>query len=170
MKKLLMAIPAVLFTVLVSCGGDKTEDNTSNEAPKSMVEDGTSAATPAAGQSADAYDANRGEGKWTAENVKVGPLDATMATLGEKEYGVKCASCHKLTDERLVGPGWKDVTKRRTPEWLMNFITNPDPMIDKDPEVQAQLELCMVRMPNQNLTDEVARGLLEFMRKNDGVK
>jgi hypothetical protein len=43
-------------------------------------------------------------------------------------------------------------------------------MIDKDPEVQAQLELCLVRMPNQNLSDEDARNLLEYMRKNDGVK
>jgi hypothetical protein len=52
----------------------------------------------------------------------------------------------------------------------MNFITNPDPMIDKDPVVQASLELCLVRMPNQSLTDDDARHLLEFMRKNDGVK
>ena len=43
-------------------------------------------------------------------------------------------------------------------------------MLNKDPEAQAQLELCLVRMPNQSLTDEEARQLLEFMRKNDGVK
>jgi len=84
--------------------------------------------------------------------------------------GVKCMSCHKLTDERLVGPGWKGVTERRTPEWIMNFSTNPDPMIDKDPELQAQLELCLVRMPNQALTDDDARNILEYMRQNDGVK
>lgn len=70
----------------------------------------------------------------------------------------------------MVGPGWEGVTKRRKPEWIMNFITNPDPMIDKDPELQAQLELCLVRMPNQNVTDQEAREILEFMRKIDGVK
>ncbi len=43
-------------------------------------------------------------------------------------------------------------------------------MIDKDPKAQAMLEICMVRMPNQNLDDQSARGLYEFMRKNDGVK
>jgi hypothetical protein len=52
----------------------------------------------------------------------------------------------------------------------MNFITNPEPMINKDPEVQAQLEICLVRMPNQGLTDDDARGILEYMRQNDGVK
>ena len=75
-----------------------------------------------------------------------------------------------MTDEKLVGPGWKDVTKRRTGEWIMNFITNPDPMIDKDPEAQAMLELCLVRMPNQSLTDDEARAILEYMRKVDGLK
>ena len=90
--------------------------------------------------------------------------------LKEVIQSVKCSSCHKLTDEKLVGPGWKGVTTRRTGEWIMNFITNPDPMIDKDPEVQAQLEICLVRMPNQNLTDDEARHILEFMRQNDSGK
>jgi hypothetical protein len=43
-------------------------------------------------------------------------------------------------------------------------------MIDKDPKLQAQLELCLLRMPNQSLTDADARNILEFMRKNDGAK
>ena len=62
------------------------------------------------------------------------------------------------------------MTERRTAHWIMNFITNPDPMIDKDPEVQAQLELCLVRMPNQNLEEQEARDILEYMRQVDGVK
>ena len=85
-------------------------------------------------------------------------------------YDVKCGSCHKLTDEKLVGPGWKGVTTRYKPEWIMNFVTNVDEMLDKDPKAMAQLELCLVRMPNQNLTDDDARHVYEFMRKNDGVK
>jgi hypothetical protein len=50
----------------------------------------------------------------------------------------------------------------------MNFITNTDEMIDKDPNAQAMLEQCMVRMPNQHLSDDEARNILEFMRQNDG--
>lgn len=115
------------------------------------------------------YDPNRGLGKYSS--VELGDkLDVAMAAEGEKIQSVKCSACHKLTDEKLVGPGWKGVTSRNKPEWIMNFITNPDPMIDKDPKVQAMLELCMVRMPNQSLSDTDARNVLEFMRKNDGVK
>ena len=98
------------------------------------------------------------------------PLDQAMVSTGKATYELKCQSCHKLTEEKLVGPGWKGVTQRQTAPWLLNFITNPDPMIDKDPELQAQLEICLVRMPNQNLTDDEARKLLEFMRQNDGVQ
>ena len=115
------------------------------------------------------YDPNRGEGKFT--KVEVGAnLDATMAAAGEKVSAVKCASCHKTTDEKLVGPGWKGVTGRHSAEWIMNFVTNTDAMIEKDPKAQAMLEICLVRMPNQNLPDEDARAVYEYMRKNDGVK
>jgi mono/diheme cytochrome c family protein len=97
-------------------------------------------------------------------------LDKAMAASGRKSFDIKCASCHKLTEERLVGPGWAKVTERRTPVWIMNFLTNVDEMIDKDPAAQAMLEICLVRMPNQNIEDKEARDLLEFMRENDGVK
>ncbi|MEQ1553873.1 MAG: c-type cytochrome [Ferruginibacter sp.] len=156
MKKIFVL--SVIVAFVVSCGGNSSSENTTGETPKSMVEQPTT------------YDPKRGEGKFDESNVKIGALDAAMATKGESISGTKCTSCHKLTDEKLVGPGWKGVTTRRTPHWIMNFITNPDPMINKDPEVQAQLEICLVRMPNQSLVDEDARNIVEFMRKNDGVK
>jgi mono/diheme cytochrome c family protein len=96
------------------------------------------------------------------------PLDEKMIAAGKNEYDVKCASCHKLTDERLVGPGWKGVTDRRTPEWIMNFITNTEEMIEKDTAAQNMLEICLVKMPNQGLSETDARNVLEYMRKNDG--
>jgi mono/diheme cytochrome c family protein len=160
MTKNIYAVIAVFAIFLASCGSganQNEESKGSTEPPKSMIKEPES------------YDPNRGEGKFSAENVILGALDASMVTKGEAIAGTKCTSCHKLTDERLVGPGWKGVTERRTPHWIMNFITNPDPMINKDPELQAQLELCLVRMPNQNLADEDARSIVEFMRKIDGA-
>jgi len=126
----------------------------------------TDAAAPADPSS---YDPNRGEGKFDKVDLAA-TLDQAMATEGEKIAGVKCTSCHKPTDEKLVGPGWHGVTSRHQPQWIMNFITNPDPMITKDPKMQAQLEICLVRMPNQGLNDTEARNVLEYMRKIDGVK
>jgi cytochrome c2 len=98
------------------------------------------------------------------------PLNQEWVKVGKSTYDLKCQSCHKLTDERLVGPGWAGVTKRREPHWIMNMITNVEMMLETDPEAQKLLEQCMVRMPNQNLSKEQAREVLEFMRSNDGVK
>ncbi len=161
MKKLIIMFAAGAF--LAACGGGQQAGQEKAADPY----DASKNATTESGNPS--YDPHRGEGKFT--NVEIpATLDAAMAGNGEKTYGVKCGSCHKLTDEKLVGPGWKDVTKRRTAAWIMNFMTNTDVMLNKDPAAQAQLEICLVRMPNQNLTDDEARSLYEFMRKNDGVK
>jgi cytochrome c551/c552 len=117
----------------------------------------------------DPVENKRGIGKFTHMELS-SSLDKKMADEGNHIYEVKCYSCHKLTDERLVGPGWKGVTSRRAPEWIMNFSTNTDEMLNKDPQAQAMLEICLIRMPNQNLSDDDARKVLEFMRENDGVK
>ena len=159
MKHILLSALFILF--LSACGGsgDK-EQSTTPDNPNPLTETGN--------ENPD-YDPHRGEGKF--KDVKVDPkLDAQMAESGKQVFELKCSSCHKLTAEKLVGPGWKDVTTRRTADWIMNFVTNTDAMLDKDPAVQAQLEICLVRMPNQNLTDDDARHVYEFMRQNDGVK
>lgn len=158
MKKLL--IISAFGILAYACGG--------NEKPAGQGDDNTAATTETPGTDPN-YDAKRGVGKFTKVEVPA-QLDAAMADKGQKVFDVKCASCHKLTDEKLVGPGWAGVTQRRTPEWIMNFVTNTEEMLAKDPEAQAQLEICLVRMPNQNLTDDDARSVYEFMRKNDGVK
>jgi hypothetical protein len=150
---------ALLLIFISSCGSDESKKTESSESKKNISDL----------YDAPKYDPHRGEGKFTT--VDLGEkLDVTMADAGQKIFDVKCNACHKLTSEKLVGPGWTGVTSRHKPEWIMNFITNPDAMIDKDPAVQAQLEICLVRMPNQSLTDDDARHILEFMRKNDGVK
>jgi mono/diheme cytochrome c family protein len=158
MKKFFFLSLFVVFAV--ACGNSNSGESKSTPASADQTK-------PADGNPS--YDQNRGEGKFS--KVDVSPtLDVSKADAGLKVYTVKCSACHKLTEEKLVGPGWKGVTSRHTAEWIMNFATNPDVMINKDPKAQAMLELCLVRMPNQNLTDDDARNIYEFMRKNDGVK
>ncbi|RZF62470.1 cytochrome c [Sphingobacterium corticibacterium] len=158
MKKLMTL--CMIGILLYACTSNSNNDQ---QTKRSFPEEKTKTSD------ASTYDPKRGEGKFDA--VEVGDqLDVAMAKEGKTIADVKCASCHKYTEERLVGPGWAGVSEKHKPEWIMNFITNPDPMIDKDPELQAQLELCLVRMPNQNLSETEARSILEFMRQNDGVK
>jgi cytochrome c5 len=158
MKKLIV-LSLIVSTVafIISCSGNSSSNNTSPDAMENKVGDISS------------YDPHRGEGKFN-KVVMPATLNAIRAEAGNKVYGVKCSSCHKTSEERLVGPGWKGVTTRHSAEWILNFITNTDAMIDKDPKVQAQLEICLVRMPNQSLSDDDARNLYEYMRKIDGIK
>ncbi|WP_417430189.1 c-type cytochrome [Halpernia sp.] len=169
MNKIKFLSFATVAMMLMSCGGDKKTDETTETATK--TESTTPEATvntPPTTADAGNYDPNRGLGKH--ENVDVSSFDPKMAAAGKAIAEVKCTSCHKPTDEKLVGPGWKGITKRHPAAWIMNFITNPDPMIDVDPELKKQLELCLVRMPNQNLADNEAREILEYMRQIDGAK
>ncbi len=160
-KSIFIGITTCIVTFIISCGNQNSTPVT-QDTEKSAAADKTANGNPS-------YDPHRGEGKFT--KVEISPaLNATMAESGNKVYNVKCSGCHKLTDEKLVGPGWKGITTKNSPEWIMNFMTNTDAMLDKDPKAQAQLEICLVRMPNQNLTDEDARALYELQRKNDGVK
>jgi cytochrome c2 len=158
MKKLILFL-AIAITAY-ACGNESSTPSKTENVTEEKKE--TSTGNPS-------YDPNRGEGKFKDVQVAA-TLDATMVANGKKAFDVKCSSCHKLTDEKLVGPGWKGVTSRFQAAWILNFITNTDEMINKDPKAQAQLEICLVRMPNQNLSDDEAKGLYEFMRQNDGVK
>ena len=159
MKKIFVFLFISWVVILYACSGG---NNNFAEKPDKNSTVATDNGNPS-------YDPNRGEGKFT--KVDISPnLDVAKAEAGNKIYNVKCGACHKLTDEKLVGPGWKGVTHRHAAEWIMNFATNTDAMINKDPKAQAMLEICLVRMPNQNISDDDARNVYEFMRKNDGVK
>ena len=132
--------------------------------------------TPSKKESLDTQELTKNQTEEHGTEVKTGdiqlthPLNAQWVTEGKGIYELKCQACHKLTDEKLVGPGWKGVTQKRKPEWIINMITNVDMMLEKDPEAQKLLEECLVRMPNQNLTKDEARKVLEFQRNNDGEK
>lgn len=157
MKKLIPFLITGLLA-LMFCTPDKPKESTEGHSAADAVK-------------AEAPKADDGKGIGQVQNVTLhNPLDQERVVRGEAIYEMKCSACHKLTDERIVGPGWKDVTKRRKPEWIINMVTNVDVMLDKDAEAQKLLELCLTRMPNQNVSVGDARDILEFMRKIDGEK
>ena len=150
--------------IFFSCAPDKPKEKTNGE-------DDSSEAMHGDGSDAVASNASEGKGIGGVNEVTLHtPLEQERIGRGKAIYEMKCQACHRLDDQRVVGPGWKDVTTRRKPEWIMNMITNVDVMLDKDPEAQKLLELCLMRMPNQNVSLGDARDVLEFMRQNDGEK
>src|SRR5688572_9591534 len=160
---IIMKLKSILTTAIVSAGiffffacngGEATNDETS------------SGNGPAATEQNEVHGSQIKKGEVNLTT----PLNQAWVTAGKSTYDVKCQSCHKLSEERVVGPGWAGVTKRREPHWIMNMITNVDMMLETDPEAQKLLEQCLVRMPNQNISKDQAREILEFKRHNDGEK
>ena len=157
---LLIAVPGFLA---LQCGSDQQPPNKAGVNPTEslQVKIKTDTVLILAGIN------SKGVGRF--QNIQLThPLDEQMITNGRTIFQTKCIACHKLSTEKLVGPGWSGVTDRRTPEWIMNWITNTKVMLDKDLTAQADLAICLIRMPDQDLTDKQARDVLEFMRKNDG--
>ena len=153
MKKLFSIL--IISALFASCAPDKPAENGQG----------------GSGHLDNAVAANIAEGKGIGEvkNVTLEtPLDQDRVKRGKAIYEMKCSACHKLNDQRVVGPGWAGITKTRKPEWIMNMITNIDVMLEQDPEARKLLELCLVRMPDQNVSIGDARDILEYMRENDG--
>ena len=147
-------LPFILsfIILIVACGGGPTERSADSK-PVAKEEP----------------EENKGVGEYT--NVALNdPLDADMVAKGLAVYELKCAACHKTTAQRVVGPGFAGVTENRTPEWIMNMITNVEVMLAEDPEARELLKQCLVRMPNQNLSGEDARNVLEWLYENDAAQ
>lgn len=157
MKKSLLWSAGILGMLLTACGGGTDQSATSTEASSEPV--ATEAAAPDP----------KGVGEVKSVDLGAG-VDAALAESGKAIVDMKCTACHQLNDKRLVGPGFQGITNRRRPEWIMNMITNVDVMLEQDPTAQKLLEECLTRMPNQNISQADARGVLEFMRKNDEEK
>ena len=106
-------------------------------------------------------------------NIGIGPItkvtlassvDQDMVKFGKETYDLKCTACHKV-DEKFIGPPPKGIFERRSPEWVMNMILNPEEMIAKDPiALKLLAEYNFAPMANQSLTQEEARAILEYFR------
>lgn len=159
MKNLTVISLALYSLLLFSCGAGNNESNDTTSQNQEVIE------TEVPQSIAD----GKGIGEITDVELEE-ELNPTMVEMGKSIYDMKCSSCHKLTDQRVVGPGFQGVTNRRKPEWIMNMITNVEVMLEQDPAAQALLEECLTRMPNQNVSVGDARNILEFFRSNDMEK
>ena len=106
---------------------------------------------------------NKGVGPITSISLGT-EIDQAMAGQGKEIYKKMCTACHRPT-KKFIGPAPKGALERRTPEWIMNMILDPEGMVTNDPLAKALLiEFNGSPMANQNLTEEEARAVLEYFR------
>ncbi len=146
MKKinLLFLLSAFLF----ACGGNSGKDE--SQTVKAPATENT--------------DPMKNKGIGPVTNLTLTEIDQDMVAEGKTIFENMCTACHKA-DKKFIGPSPKDILDRRTPEWVMNMILNPEEMVEKDPIAkQLLIEHNGAPMANQNLTEDQARKVLEYFR------
>jgi mono/diheme cytochrome c family protein len=164
--KLTLKIFSALLVLLITACGEKEEKegikltDQSTAVQEEVVEE-------AANTTAE-VDNMQNKGIGPIDNLDLSTdVDQAMATRGEELFKNLCSACHKM-DKKFVGPELTGVTERRTPEWIMNMILNPEQMIKEDPIAKKLLiESNMAVMANQNLSEEESRAILEYFRQYD---
>ncbi len=151
MKISILVLLAITF-MLFSCGSSDdtkaTDDNENSEPVKEEV-----------------YDPMKDKGVGPITSITLGDeIDMKLAKTGEEVFTAMCTACHKPT-EKFIGPEPKGIMAKRSPEWIMNMILNPENMIiENEAAKKLLIEFNMAPMANQNLTEEQARAILEYYR------
>lgn len=85
---------------------------------------------------------------------------------GEELFKKKCKQCHKTTEQVLIGPGLKDVTKRRDVEWIDRWLSNPKKMLESDPiaqELKKKFKRAMPKIPEMS-DEEHRKNIIEYLK------
>ncbi len=164
MKKSLKILTVLFVALLISCG-DKEEKKkekfsyqkkatTEKKAEKKVEKVAASKKTDLT---------NKGIGPIKSVTLST-EIDQKMVKHGEEVFKNKCTACHRV-NKKFIGPNPTGILNRRTPEWVMNMILDPEGMVKNDPLAKELLmEFNGSPMANQNLTEEEARAVLEYFR------
>lgn len=144
-------LPFVLLLLLAACNENDTQSETRSSQQRSSNE-----------RSFTAFELEHGIGPIKQE-VALGEINPALVETGKAIFDMKCTSCHHM-DTRFVGPALGDVTERRSPAFIMNFMLNPSEMARQHPEGRKLLAEYLTPMPFQNVSEDDARALLEYLR------
>ena len=155
-------IVLTFFVLTFSSCGDKKKDNpipVKKEVAKEAATN-TSNSNEKIDLDAPTLD-NKGIGP--IKNVKLEAINENMVAKGKELYKINCSACHKFK-KRYIGPALKGITKKRSPEWIMNLMLNTTEMLEKDPVAKALIAEYNAPMAQQSLSEEDARAILEYFR------
>ncbi len=151
-RQAIRTLSLAALVAALACGGGEKPAAPAAGAP----------AAPAGGSDLTPWQLQHGIGPIT-EPIALGPIDQDEAAEGKKLFETKCSACHKV-DQRYVGPPLGGIVDKLGPEFVMNMILNPQEMYTRHPDVKKLLGEYMTQMPNQGLTQEQAREVVEYLR------
>jgi mono/diheme cytochrome c family protein len=88
-----------------------------------------------------------------------------LAQEGKDLFQKQCASCHTIGGGDGVGPDLKDVGSKRSAEWLVRMITEPDKLTaEKDPTQVALVKKYGMEMPKLGVSRDDAQKIVTFLQ------
>ena len=152
--------------LMIGCGGKKEEkkdEGFSVQRKKTSTEQPVEANIPSDKASERVDLTTKGVGPVKSVTLDT-EIDQEMASKGKEVYDQMCLACHRI-GKKFIGPPPNGILERRTPEWVMNMILNPQEMVQQDPLARDLLqEFNGSPMSNQGLTEDQARAVLEYFR------
>ncbi|MHB1686442.1 MAG: c-type cytochrome [Ignavibacteriaceae bacterium] len=100
------------------------------------------------------------------KNVELGAINPKLVSQGKNIFNTKCIACHDL-DQKKIGPPLRNITKKNTPEFIINYLLNTTDMQKKDPILKKLVDEYKILMPDQQLTKDDARAMLEYFRSEE---
>jgi len=158
MKHAACFVSAVALTFLLAgCGSQSDEPQAEPSAIASYPETATADTTGPLPHSR--YD----DGPRAAD----GPIDAALASQGEKIFTTRgCTTCHGW-GKRISGPDLQGVVKDRTARWMEMQIMHPDTMTHSDSISHALLAEYKIQMTNLHLQPSEAKSVVEYFKRRE---
>ena len=135
------AITIILTFALISCGGDQKREYSNAPLTDKQIRHGIG----------------------PIDTVNIGPIDQQLVNRGQRIFRAECMKCHTL-DKSVLGPALRDITERRTPEFIMNMTLNPQENVMRHPVLQKYHQQFNQYMTDVGLDSSSARAVLEYLR------
>jgi mono/diheme cytochrome c family protein len=134
----------VIAMFVASCSSPSTTDSGNNSAPVNP----------------------NGSTKSAAVTPYPASIDDQLAAKGKELYAVKCVACHQM-DTKTIGPALRGVTSKRSYDWMLSMLENPEEWVKKDPEAKklfGEYNNIPMIIPD-GTTDEERKAIIEYLRK-----
>jgi mono/diheme cytochrome c family protein len=149
MKRLAHYAVVASMLMIAGCGGK-------SDAPAAS---GSSGSSGGGGNATSKYDSGPRAGET--------PINEALVEAGAQLFKDKgCSACHAF-GTKLSCPDLNGVTMRRTASWMENQILHPEVMVKEDPIAHQLFAQYALQMPNQGLTPEQAKSVIEYFKHMD---
>jgi len=92
---------------------------------------------------------------------------SVQAQSGERIFKATCVACHKLSNQKFVGPGLANIHEKRTREWFNKFVRSSQTLIKSGDAEAIKIfeEYNQLIMPDNVISDADLNALYEYIKE-----